>query len=90
MDSAKSIIDLARASGFECDPNGHIFADDPDGVCGEELKRFATLHRAQVLDEAARACKDVSSNSGSEQYNIFGKDLAEQCAGRVLKGKNNE
>jgi hypothetical protein len=29
---------------------------------------------------AIEACRQVSENSGGAQYNMFGKDLAEQCA----------
>ena len=47
-----NIVELAREAGFECAPDGHIFADDPDGVCDEELEHFAALVRAQALEEA--------------------------------------
>ena len=78
-----NVIELAKQAGYQHLPTVRL------AYSGFDLERFAALHRAQVLDEAARACKDVSSNSGSEQYNIFGKDLAEQCADaiRALKEK---
>jgi hypothetical protein len=39
----ETVIKLAREAGFDCAPDGHIYADDTDGVCDNELERFAKL-----------------------------------------------
>jgi hypothetical protein len=42
----KTVIEMAREAGFDCAPDGHIYADGTDGVCDREIKRFAELVRA--------------------------------------------
>ena len=40
------VIKLAHEAGFDCAPDGHIYIDHADGVCDDELERFAALVRA--------------------------------------------
>ncbi len=54
-----NIIELAKQAGFDCAPDGLIYVNEPDGVCGDELTRFAALVRAAALDEAAGVCDEA-------------------------------
>ena len=80
----KSIIELARVAGFDCAPDGLIYVNEPDGVCGDELTRFATLVRAAALDEAAGVCGEYD-----EGWYVYRKSAA-QCATAIQQLKKTK
>jgi hypothetical protein len=95
----ETVIKLAREAGFDCAPDGHIYADDADGVCDNEVERFAKLvteHNDKLwfkrINEAvasereacAREC-DIQASFGNDDER-FG---ARQCGNAIRARGNN-
>ena len=72
----KDVLKLAREAGFDCAPDGHIYTDSINGVCDEELERFATLVAAAERGACAEVCYRIAALIGDpiDQERIF------QCA----------
>lgn len=47
----------------------------------------AVKARVKALDEAKLACEEVDSDSNGEKYDMFGSNLAAQCAAAIEKLK---
>ena len=64
----KTIIELAKAAGFFLDYDNSLYCGDRDGVCTEELERFAALVRAErecdstVTSEARKEWVDLTDD----------------------------
>jgi hypothetical protein len=56
-------------------------------ITPDELVHFAQLVASHKQEQCAKVCREVSAASGSDKYDMFGNDLAEQCetAIRALK-----
>jgi hypothetical protein len=93
----ETTMKLAREAGFDCAPDGHIYADDTDGVCDNELERFAKLltgHNDKLwfkrINEAvaserelcAKECEHTAVRMGSEW-------MAHHCAAAIRARGNN-
>jgi hypothetical protein len=83
----KDVIELAREAGFEIDCVSLEWH--------RRIERFAHLVRAEVLEETAGVCEDVSFNAMND-WNLHYKPLdqgrelgADECAAaiRALKEK---
>ena len=53
----------------------------------DQLQQYAAAAAAQArmkaLDEAKGVCEEVHSDSNGEKYDMFGSNLAEQCAAGI-------
>ena len=56
MLSRDDILWLALKAGFEMDDQKRLYTKDGDGLCAEELQRFAGLVAAAEREACARVC----------------------------------
>lgn len=92
----KSIIELAREAGLYVGTNisGVTLVGSPTvggiaiaHITIEEFERFATLYRAQVLEEAAGVCTETGSIKGSCDAEF---DMADACATAIRQLKETK